>query len=624
MNFYMQNMTTLKKKHLNVYDILKNNSYDSKDEDYELDIEDISIMRSADGYNILNITKSGENYRMNSIYSLEYETNKWLENINSHQINKVFLLMGFGNGYYVEKLLEHIKNDDIVILYEPNIEIFKFVLENFELEKILLKNNLHIFIGNNMLDDLKDFLKRLIYINNISSQSIIILPQYARLFPKELDLFCTTIRDNNQRVMMGERTNASFGKIIVNNTFSNIQFLDECNTINDYNNVFPKDVPAIIVSAGPSLAKNMEQLNKAKGKAVIFSVDRALEQLYSEDILPDYTVTIDPKKPLDFFGKGYSVEVPLFTCLESNSNILKVHKGKKIFFKASPFIDSVLYKIGKGIFYNWNTGGSVATAAFTICVQMGFKKIILVGQDLAYAEDGKTSHVGNIANVIDSYKEKWVEGINGETIRSRLDWFEYLNWFGDCIEACKDIGLEVIDATEGGAKIRGTQIMKLSEAIEKFCYKEVFVDKIEKKMKHSYVKKDLLRIEKQIDKGLLELELIKKKAITTSVLCEKMVKKCQRKTAEDKTGKLLTERIMKANEYMAHKLIFPLVDSYITQEAQLIMKDVFHLTDDKDQDMEASFTYSKKIYQLIEKATDDINKIICENFKRWSEGDQNI
>lgn len=36
--------------------------------------------------------------------------------------------------------------------------------------------------------------------------------------------------------------------------------------------------------------------------------------------------------------------------------------------------------------------------------------------------------------------------------------------------------INVIDATEGGAKISGTRIMKLTEAIDKYCGEKLILD----------------------------------------------------------------------------------------------------------------------------------------------------
>ena len=57
---------------------------------------------------------------------------------------------------------------------------------------------------------------------------------------------------------------------------------------------------------------------------------------------------------------------------------------------------SKLYNKYKKDFPNYNVGGSVATAAFNVCLLLKFNRIILIGQDLAYS--GDVTHAGGVTN----------------------------------------------------------------------------------------------------------------------------------------------------------------------------------------------------------------------------------
>ncbi|ECR2459662.1 motility associated factor glycosyltransferase family protein, partial [Campylobacter coli] len=50
---------------------------------------------------------------------------------------------------------------------------------------------------------------------------------------------------------------------------------------------------AIVVSAGPSLAKQLSLLKAYQDKAVIFCADGALSMLEKEGIVPDYVTNLD-------------------------------------------------------------------------------------------------------------------------------------------------------------------------------------------------------------------------------------------------------------------------------------------------------------------------------------------
>ena len=106
----------------------------------------------------------------------------------------------------------------------------------------------------------------------------------------------------------------------------------------------------------------------------------------------------------------------------------------------------------------------MATDAFSLLKKMGFKTIILAGQDLAYP--GNRSHAKAAYDDVVEKKDGIyfeVEDIHGNQVLTRMDMNHYRRWFEDQIAA--DPTLHVIDATEGGALIHGTEIMTLKDAI---------------------------------------------------------------------------------------------------------------------------------------------------------------
>lgn len=57
----------------------------------------------------------------------------------------------------------------------------------------------------------------------------------------------------------------------------------------------PNTIPAIVVSAGPSLNNNIMELKKAVGKAFIIAVDTAVKPLVKAGIIPDMFAMLDGK-----------------------------------------------------------------------------------------------------------------------------------------------------------------------------------------------------------------------------------------------------------------------------------------------------------------------------------------
>lgn len=116
-----------------------------------------------------------------------------------------------------------------------------------------------------------------------------------------------------------------------------------------------------------------------------------------------------------------------------------------------------------------DTGGSVANDAFSFLVKCGFENIIFIGQDLAYSEQkthsGLTYDNKDIVRFEKSDKHFLVDNIFGGQVYTEENMNIYRKWFERNVSE-KD-NIRFIDATEGGAKINGTEIMTFREAIDK-------------------------------------------------------------------------------------------------------------------------------------------------------------
>ena len=70
------------------------------------------------------------------------------------------------------------------------------------------------------------------------------------------------------------------------NKVKSIKYLKNNNTITN--------VPVVLVGAGPSLDKNIANLQTNRDNYILFCADVVLHKLVSNNIIPDFVVTIDP------------------------------------------------------------------------------------------------------------------------------------------------------------------------------------------------------------------------------------------------------------------------------------------------------------------------------------------
>ena len=270
----------------------------------------------------------------------------------------------------------------------------------------------------------------------------------------------------------------------------------------------PLDVPAIIISSGPSLNKNIEELKRAKGRAFLVAVDSAVPALMKHDVIPDIIVTVDSNKNTKHIDDPRAVEVAMICCLESQCALVAPQKGAVFFMNdQNPYIAE--FNRRNHVFLpNFSTGGSVANSACAVLTAFGFKNIVFVGQDLAYT-DNLAYAAGTVGSQrafrIEDQEEKYVDGYYGGKVRSSSEFILYLDWFVEEIAQHPEISF--YNATEGGALIRGAQNISLREVIGQLCLKDFNIDEIvdrtqplyddeQKKQLEEYMKQLPERLEK--------------------------------------------------------------------------------------------------------------------------------
>lgn len=115
-------------------------------------------------------------------------------------------------------------------------------------------------------------------------------------------------------------------------------------------------------------------------------------------------------------------------------------------------------------YHLYQTGGSVSTTALDIGITLGVKRIIFLGLDLAFTNNYVHAE-GTLSRELSGTDNlRQVKDINGELIYTSKSLDYYRRWIEKRIKSMK--GVEIIDATEGGAMIDGMSVKKLSEVIK--------------------------------------------------------------------------------------------------------------------------------------------------------------
>lgn len=259
-----------------------------------------------------------------------------------------------------------------------------------------------------------------------------------------------------------------------------------------------KDIPCILVGAGPSLDKNLKFLKWAAQRSIIVACDAALATLLSEGIKPHFVTVLDPQESIiRFFWGVDTYDLRLVAPTIVHPKILNLWKGSVIFYnKFAPDIP-VLTQIQKDAqnVGALTPGGSVLTISYDLAFQMGANPIIFIGQDLSFPK-GKGHTTGTFYDSVDDdhqdsillrdgehiVMEKNIFGREIPTLKSMYVTKTWFNWAFK--EWSRPNPFRPINCSEDGILSGLCELMPLAEGVHLFCKEKVNVDwKLEKILK---------------------------------------------------------------------------------------------------------------------------------------------
>lgn len=607
MTLLEQNVSVIKKIKPGLYIELQN----ILEEEYIS--SNVKEVNTKDGNKALIIEENNREFRMNSLYKPLNEASRWADQYEFHNHNTLVIMFGLGNGLFVREMLKRLQKDAKVYLYEPAIDVFLYVLHYVNIMDIIQDKRV-CFIINSVNDkEFDTLLKKDINIMMLSAQIVCNHPVYDNVFNDEFNRFLTVINNANKIAKVNNDTEKYMANTLVNNIIRNIVYIKESNYISEFIGKIPEDVPAIIVAAGPSLDKNIDKLKSAEGKAFIMATDTSVKYLLSHNINIDAIITLDPKKSMKHFEDVRCYNIPLFCVLEAKNGFMDKHKGRKIWFRGSVYMYDLYRKFNRK-FPDYNSGGSVATAAFSTCVFMKFKNIIFVGQDLAY--DGEITHAGGIVKDILSGKgdKKPVESIYGKKIWTRYDWFIYLEWFEEFIKKSKN--LNVIDATEGGALIHGTRVMKLCDAINEYCKEEFSFNKLLEKIPFTFSDNEYDKVRIKILNLGKEFVSIKQKSREGIEIAERLLNSFNNVGYNLAGNNRDLKNFDRINKFIARQDAYSILDVYITNiisdDIQMVNKSLVDSSESDKKKLKIAII----LYKALIKSVDELTPVLEETLAK--------
>lgn len=348
------------------------------------------------------------------------------------------VVFGLGVGHAVREIRE--RTTAPIIVFDPDPGIVRTVLEHGPSD----------LGGTTIVTDLADLAGQWPHLARFyACASLVVTPGYPALFPEALEALRETIPRLVADVDVTENTRVARFREWIGHNLENLHVLERTTPVVALGRLL-EGVPAFIVGAGPSLAKNGAELRLAAKKGVIIAVDVSARALAKMGIEPDVVVCLEGMS----LGKQLAAlpfidDVIRCFSLSAHPENLAAGNGPLLpFYERIPQFAPIEELCGAP---GASVGGSVSTVAFSIAERLGCSPIVLVGQDLAYS-NGLTHAPGTPF-------EKSRVAIDENTGKVKFEWCAAMADFrgkSTLGKAPPTDDLFMVEGYGGGAKVAST------------------------------------------------------------------------------------------------------------------------------------------------------------------------
>lgn len=376
----------------------------------------------------------------------------------------ITILMGFGLGYLPSAIRNRMHPDHRLFILEADPEVLLRACEAIDLTRLLTAPGIRIFAVDQTASLLKALEEEALRILAGRVNKLIYPPLYA-LHRETYDTAEQHIEAFIAEQKESFNTLTVHQDLVMENVLENLPAVMKAAPVDC---LLSASAPgsAVVVSAGPSLDKNISILKGFENRFLIIAVDAAVMSLVCNGIVPDLVVSIDPNpvngKKFDAVPSHLFSRLPLVFSPTVCPSIPPRFQGAKFVFGSPNQLCRWALSLMGGA-TELPTGFTVSHFAFYLARAMGADPIIFAGLDLAVSPVGDhAKHCPTSWNVdLNDPRLITVPGIHGDPVPTFPGFARMITLFEREI---RNTGARCIDATEGGAYIPGTEIMTLEEA----------------------------------------------------------------------------------------------------------------------------------------------------------------
>ena len=461
-SIFLKNIEALKQRNPELASMIVNAS---------MDFDFRNVVKSDNGFPVLRLENDDMKYYLEDVHDPWKAANVYLERVHrEHDGLVVFVGMGLGYG----PLLIHRERPRIaqLVIIEPKKEIFLAALKTMDLSRLFLDRRVNFLVGD---VDFKVF-SDLVY-RNASLRDITILrhiPSFKWSERTYSDLANKIYEILNKFCASGS-TIVQKGKNFIENIYNNLELLPKGYVVNALEGKF-RDIPAIVIGAGPSLEKDLPLLKSIQNNAILISVDSALPVLLTNGITPHFVTTIDMQlMDVEKVACAFEKKNPfsLVAALKCGYLMPRMLHVEKLFWAISADASTLWLAEFLNVKKFLPPAASVSHLALGFALLTDANPIILIGQDLCYPEDRGFDHakgtVFHNKGIVKGREILSVPGLQGSNVTTDRVMLTIKTQFEEIIHRAQN---EIINSTSYGAEIKGVKWMSLQEVVKKYIDKK--------------------------------------------------------------------------------------------------------------------------------------------------------
>ncbi len=254
-----------------------------------------------------------------------------------------------------------------------------------------------------------------------------------------------------------------------------------------------KGHPAVLVAAGPSLARNLDLLAELRDRAIIIAVQTVLKTLLACGIRPHFVTSLDYHEISAQFFEGISDFHDTILVAEPKVawHVIDVFDGRTHVLR-SEFAEDLLQDVAPSR-AGLRAGSTVAHLSLYLAEHLGCDPIMLLGQDLSFS-DGlyyppgvqieriwqpelgrfQTVEMKQWERIVRSRVNlRTVEDVHGRKVYTDDQMFTYAEQFEADIAAS---AAQIVQAGEGGRRLRGVEVTPFADFVVDECSKPLPAD----------------------------------------------------------------------------------------------------------------------------------------------------